>query len=98
MSNVQTLLTQKMSLERRIEQARIEDLERQRRLEAERLALQNAEIAIVRENMKNVMKKYSLTEDQILNGPETLFKMQSNQTERGKKLSLQEMRTYYANM
>lgn len=45
-----------MSLERRIEQARIEDLERQRRLEAERLALQNAEIAIVRENMKNVMK------------------------------------------
>ena len=98
MSIVQTLLAQKMSLERRIEQARIEDLERQRRLEAERLALQNAEIAIVRENMKNVMKKYGLTEDQILNGPETLLKMQSNQTEHGKKLSLQEMRTYYANM
>jgi len=98
MSNVQMLLTQKMSLERRIEQARVEELERQQRIEAERLALQNAEIAIVRENMKNVMKKYGLTEDQILKGPETLLKMQSNPTERGKKLTLQEMRTYYAKM
>ena len=40
MSTVQMLMAQKMALERRIEQAHQDELERQRRLEAERLAAQ----------------------------------------------------------
>ena len=45
MSNVQMLLSQKMALERMIEQARVAEFERQRHIEAETLALRNAEIA-----------------------------------------------------
>ena len=45
MSNVQMLLSQKMALERMIEQARVAELDRQRQIEAETLALRNAEIA-----------------------------------------------------
>ena len=51
MSTVQMLVAQKMALERRIEQARQEEIDRQRRLEAEKLAAQQAEIAQVRMNM-----------------------------------------------
>ena len=43
MSTIQTLLSQKMALERMIEQARIDELDRQRLIESERLAMQNAE-------------------------------------------------------
>ena len=59
MSTVQMLMAQKMALERRIEQARQEELDRQSRLEAERLAAQQAEIAQVRMNLQNLMKKYN---------------------------------------
>ena len=54
MSTVQMLMAQKMALERRIEQARQEELDRQRRLEAERLAAQQAEIAQVRMNLQRL--------------------------------------------
>ena len=74
MSTVQMLVAQKMALERRIEQARQEEIDRQRRLEAEKLAAQQAEIAQVRMNMQNLMKKYNLTEDQLLRGQDTQFK------------------------
>ena len=65
MATIQTLLSQKMALERMIEEARIDELDRQRRIEAERLAMQNAEIAGVRESLRNLMRKYDLSEDQI---------------------------------
>ena len=98
MSNIQTLLSQKMALERMIEQARIDELDRQRRIESERLAMQNAEIAGVRESMRNLMKKYDLTEDQILRGQEQVKLAVPRKSQPGKKLSMQEMRTFYAKM
>jgi hypothetical protein len=100
MPNVQMLLSQKMALERMIEQARVEELARQQRIEAEKLALQNAEIAEVRANLQSVMKKYDLTEDQILRGKESLLNQTSSslKSSLGKKLTLQEMRTFYANL
>lgn len=100
MSTVQMLMAQKMALERRIEQARQEELDRQRRLEAERLAAQQAEIAQVRMSLQNLMKKYNLTEDQLLRGPSENFKIPSTKLNGvpGKKLSLQEMRMFYAKM
>jgi hypothetical protein len=100
MPNVQMLLSQKMALERMIEQARVEELERQQRIDAEKLALQNAEIAEVRASLQSVMKKYGLTEDQILRGKENRLS-QANSSFKGsmgKKLTLQEMRTFYANL
>ena len=54
MSTIQTLLSQKMALERMIEQARIDELDRQRRIESERLAMQNAEIG----SLVNLKKNY----------------------------------------
>jgi ribosomal protein L17 len=98
MSNVQMLLSQKMALERMIEQARVAELERQRHIEAETLALRNAEIASARETMQSVMKKYGLTEEQILKGHESLLKLPSRNDDRAKKLTLQEMRTFYAKL
>jgi hypothetical protein len=98
MSNIQTLLSQKMALERMIEQARIDELDRQRRIESERLAMQNAEIAGVRESMRNLMKKYDLSEDQILRGQEQVKLAVPRKSQPGKKLSMQEMRTFYAKM
>lgn len=89
-----------MALERMIEQARVEELARQQRIEAEKLAFQNAEIAEVRANLQSVMKKYGLTEDQILRGKESLLNQTSSslKSSLGKKLTLQEMRTFYANL
>jgi hypothetical protein len=98
MSNVQMLLSQKMALERMIEQARVAEFDRQRQIEAETLALRNAEIASAREAMQTVMKKYGLTDEQILKGHENLLKLPSSTTDRGKKLTLQEMRTFYAKL
>ena len=98
MSNVQMLLSQKMALERMIEQARVAEFDRQRQVEAETLALRNAEIASAREAMQTVMKKYGLTDEQILKGHENLLKLPSCTTDRGKKLTLQEMRTFYAKL
>ena len=98
MSNVQMLLSQKMALERMIEQARVAELDRQRHIEAETLALRNAEIASAREAMQTVMKKYGLTDEQILKGHEGLLKLSSSNSDRGKKLTLQEMRTFYAKL
>jgi hypothetical protein len=98
MSTIQTLLSQKMALERMIEQARIDELDRQRRIESERLAMQNAEIAGVRESMRNLMKKYDLSEDQILRGQEQVKLAVPRKSQPGKKLSMQEMRTFYAKM
>ena len=98
MSNIQTLLSQKMALERMIEQARIDELDRQRRIESERLAMQNAEIAGVRESMRNLMKKYDLSEDQILRGQEQVKLAVPKKSQPGKKLSMQEMRSFYAKM
>jgi len=98
MATIQTLLSQKMALERMIEEARIDDLDRQRRIEAERLAMQNAEIAGVRESLRNLMRKYDLSEDQILRGQEQAKLAVSKKTQPGKKLSMQEMRNFYAKM
>lgn len=100
MSTVQMLMAQKMALERRIEQARQEEIDRQKRIEAERLAAQQAEIASARLLMQSLMKKYGLTEDQFLRGHEESFKIpKTNLTGvPGKKLSLQEMRMFYAKM
>ena len=98
MSNIQTLLSQKMALERMIEQARIDELDRQRRIESERLAMQNAEIAGVRESLRNLMRKYDLSEDQILRGQEQAKLAVPKKTQPGKKLSMQEMRNFYAKM
>jgi hypothetical protein len=98
MSNVEFLLSQKMALERMIEQARVEELEKQRRIEAERLSARNAEIASFRHSLKNLMKKYDLSEDQILRGQENISKAQTKSSELGKKMTLQEMRTFYANL
>ena len=100
MSTVQMLMAQKMALERRIEQARQEEIDRQRRLEAEKLAAQQAEIAQVRMNMQNLMKKYNLTEEQLLRGQTESFRIPNSKLNGvpGKKLSLQEMRMFYAKM
>lgn len=98
MATIQTLLSQKMALERMIEEARIDELDRQRRIEAERLAMQNAEIAGVRESLRNLMRKYDLSEDQILRGQEQAKLVVSKKTQPGKKLSMQEMRNFYAKM
>lgn len=100
MPNVQMLLSQKMALERMIEQARVEELERQQRIEAEKLAIQNAEIAEVRASLQGLMKKYGLTEDQILRGNVSFLNQSSSSFKgsMGKKLTLQEMRTFYANL
>ncbi len=100
MSTVQMLMAQKMALERRIEQARQEEIDRQKRIEAERLAAQQAEIASARLLMQSLMKKYGLTEDQFLRGHEESLKIpKTNLTGvPGKKLSLQEMRMFYAKM
>lgn len=100
MSTVQMLMAQKMALERRIEQARQEEIDRQKRIEAERLAAQQAEIASARLLMQSLMKKYGLTEDQFLRGQEDTFKIPESKLNGvpGKKLSLQEMRMFYAKM
>ncbi|MEY3134960.1 MAG: hypothetical protein RJA39_842 [Pseudomonadota bacterium] len=100
MSTVQMLMAQKMALERRIEQARQEEIDRQKRAEAERLASQHAEIASARLLMKSLMNKYGLTEDQFLRGQEDIFKIPKTQLNGvpGKKLSLQEMRMFYSKM
>ena len=97
MTNVQVLLNQKMALERMIEQARVEELDRKRRIEAEQLELQKVEIAAVRANMQGLMKKYGLTEDQLLHGEVRTFNKSSSvlKNTNVKKLSLQEMRTFY---
>ena len=42
MSDIKSLLSQKMALERMIEQAQVDELERIQRIESERLAVQNA--------------------------------------------------------
>ena len=98
MATIQTLLSQKMALERMIEEARIDELDRQRRIEAERLAMQNAEIAGIRESLRNLMRKYDLSEDQILRGQEQAKLAVLKKTQSGKKLSMQEMRNFYAKM
>lgn len=83
-----------------IEQARVDELERQKRIEAEQLALQKEEIAVVRASMQGLMKKYGLTEDQVLHGEVRTFNKSSTALKNttAKKLSLQEMRTFYANL
>lgn len=98
MATIQTLLSQKMALERMIEQARIDELDRQRRIEAERLAMQNAEIAGVRESLRNLMRKYDLSEDQILRAHEQSKLAVPKKTQSGNKLSMQEMRAFYSKM
>lgn len=100
MSNVQMLLSQKMALERMIEQARVDELERNRRIEAEKFAIQNAEIAAVRESLQSLMKKYGLTEDQLLHGQVRVMNKSNSSMSvtPSKKLSLQEMRTFYSNL
>ena len=100
MTNVQVLLSQKMALERIIVQARVDELDRQSRIEAEQLALQKEEIAVVRASMQGLMKKYGLTEDQLLHGEVRTFNKASSALKNTatKKLSLQEMRTFYANL
>lgn len=100
MSNVQVLMNQKMALERMIEQARVDELDRQRRIEAEQLAIQKEEIAAVRASMQGLMKKYGLTEDQLLHGEVRMYNKSSSALKNTaiKKLSLQEMRTFYANL
>ena len=42
MSDIKSLLSQKMALERMIEQAQVDELVRIQRIESERLAVQNA--------------------------------------------------------
>jgi DNA-binding protein H-NS len=100
MSNVQMLLSQKMALERMIEQARVDELERNRRIEAEKFAIQIAEIAAVRESLQSLMKKYGLTEDQLLHGQVRVMNKSNSSMSvtPSKKLSLQEMRTFYSNL
>lgn len=100
MTNVQVLLNQKMALERMIEQARVDELERKRRIEAEQLAIQKEEIAVVRANLLSLMKKYGLTEDQVLHGEVRMLNNASPilKNSSSKKLSIQEMRTFYANL
>ena len=100
MTSVQVLLNQKMALERMIEQARIEELETQRRIEAERLAIKKAEIAEVQANLQTLMKKYGLTESQLLRGEEPALDKSSSEPKNSfsKNLTLQEMRNFYAKM
>ena len=100
MSTVQMLMAQKMALERRIEQARQEEIDRLARVESERLAAQQAEIANARLLMQTIIKKYGLTEDQFLRGQVEPFKIPQTKLNGvpGKKLTLQEMRMFYAKM
>ena len=100
MSNVKLLISQKMALERMIEQARIEEINRQKRIEAERRAIQEAEIEAVRVSLQNVMKKYDLTQEQVLSGSVQLI-VESKALLKGamtKKPTLQEMRMFYSNL
>jgi hypothetical protein len=89
-----------MALERMIEQARIEEINRQKRIEAERRAIQEAEIEAVRVSLQNVMKKYDLTQEQVLSGSVQLI-VESKALLKGamtKKPTLQEMRMFYSNL
>lgn len=100
MSNVKLLISQKMALERMIEQARIDEINRQKRIEAERRAIQEAEIEAVRVSLQNVMKKYDLTQEQVLSGSVQLI-VESKALLKGamtKKPTLQEMRMFYSNL
>lgn len=83
-----------------IEQARVDELERNRRIEAEKFAIQIAEIAAVRESFQSLMKKYGLTEDQLLHGQVRVMNKSNSSMSvtPSKKLSLQEMRTFYSNL
>lgn len=83
-----------------IEQARVDELERNRRIEAEKFAIQIAEIAAVRESLQSLMKKYGLTEDQLLHGQVRVMNKSNSSMSvtPSKKLSLQEMRTFYSNL
>ena len=83
-----------------IEQARIEEINRQKRIEAERRAIQEAEIEAVRVSLQNVMKKYDLTQEQVLSGSVQLI-VESKALLKGamtKKPTLQEMRMFYSNL
>ena len=96
MENIQTLLNEKMALERKIEQARMEEAERQKKIEEEKLETQRAEIQAFRTLVQDVMKKYDLTEGQVLHGEDYIPKIKSNDVE--KKPSLQSMRDFYSKM
>ena len=96
MENIQTLLNEKIELERKIEQARVAEIERQRKIEEEKIAAQLAEIQAFRTIVQDVMKKYSLTEEQVLYGEDYIPKTKSNDTE--KKSSLQAMRDFYSKL
>ena len=99
MSDIKSLLSQKMALERMIEQAQVDELERIQRIESERLAVQNAEIASVRKSLRVLMEKYDLTEDQVLRGQEEDSSDQAPKPTNSKKLlSMEEMRSFYQKM
>jgi hypothetical protein len=94
--NIQTLLNEKIELERKIERARIDELERQRKVEEEKIAAQLAEIQNFRKIVQDTMVKYNLTEEQVLYGEDYIPKTKSNDTE--KKSSLQAMRDFYSKL
>ena len=97
MSDIKSLLSQKMALERMIEQAQVDELERIQRIESERLAVQNDEIANVRKSLRVLMEKYDLTEDQVLREQEEESSIQAPKPTNGKKLlSMEEMRSFYS--
>ena len=96
MGNIQTLLNEKQALERKIEQARLEEAECQRKIEEEKFETQRAEIQAFRTIVQDVMKKYDLTEGQVLHGEDHIPKIKSNDVE--KKPSLQSMRDFYSKM
>ena len=97
MSDIKSLLSQKMALERMIEQAQVDELERVQRIESERLAVQNAEIASVRKSLRVLMEKYDLTEDQVLRWQEEDSSDQAPKPTNSKKLlSMEEMRSFYS--
>ena len=99
MSDIKSLLSQKMALERMIEQAQVDELERIQRIESEQLAVQNAEIASVRKSLRVLMEKYDLTEDQVLREQEEDSSIQAPKPTNGKKLlSMEEMRSFYQKM
>ena len=96
MSTVDKLLEQKMALERKIEAARILDIERQKRLEAEILAKREEEILSLRESVKLLLRKYDLTENEFLySTPSNVRQIKVKSTDK-KPLTLSQMRMYYS--
>ena len=91
--DIQTLHNEKMALERKIEQARVDEVEKQRKIEAEKLAQQWAEIQAFRIIVQDLSKKYNLTEHQVLHGEDRAPKVVTE-----KKPSLQAMRDFYSSM